>query len=62
MSDDSKVVWDRNSVSVTVSAESIGIGADFFFPKPKFFFKFYSFFPNSCFYKLENKPSSSKII
>ena len=32
------VVWDRNSVSVTVLAESIGIGAEFFFPKPKLFF------------------------
>ena len=40
---------------------------NFFFPKPKlFFFRFYSFFPNSwwntSFYKLENKPSPSKII
>ena len=44
-----------------------GIGSEpIFFPRPKlFFFKFYSFFPTSwgstSFYKLENKPSPSKI-
>ena len=34
------VVWDRNSVSVTVSAKSIGIGirAEFFFSKTETFF------------------------
>ena len=42
----------------------IGIGAELFFPKPKlFFFKFFSCFPLLVsFYKLENKPRSSKII
>ena len=38
------LVSDRNSVLVTILAESIGIGigADFFLPKPNFFFvKFY---------------------
>ena len=54
-----------------VSAESIaiGIGGQFFFVVAEtetLFFKFYSFFPtswgNTCFYKLENKPGSSKLI
>ena len=50
-----------------VSAESIGIGAEFFFAETEtFFFKFYSLFPtswgNTSFSKLENKPSPSKII
>ena len=68
MSTVSRLVWDRNSVSVTVSAESISIGirAECFFETENFFFKFYSFFSNSwrntSFYKLENKPSPSKII
>ena len=55
-------------VSVTVSTEDIGIGAEFLFSETKtpFFFKFYSLFPASWrstnFYKLENKSSPSKII
>ena len=32
------LVWDRNSVSITVSAESIGMGADFFFSSFTHFF------------------------
>ena len=32
------VVWDRNSVSVTVLAESIGIGAEIYFSETETFF------------------------
>ena len=31
-------MWDRNSVSVTVSAESIGIGAEILFAETETFF------------------------
>ena len=63
------LMWDQNSVLVRVSAESIGIGigAEIFFPETEtFFFQiliiFSYFLGNTSFYKLESKPSPSKII
>ena len=65
-------VSDRNSVSVTVLAESIGIGAEFFFFRSEtFFFFFKKIQKNSCisafqgnisFKKLEIEHRSSKVI
>ena len=53
-------------LSVTVSAESIGIGAEIFLGKTETCFQiliiFLYFLGDTSFYKLENKPSPSKII